>query len=230
MKENTKYLALFLDAPLQSWGYQSRFDQRTSLSSPTRSGIIGMICAAMGIDRADAEFLTRCKTLHMKSYTFMQEGRLVDFHTVGGGFDPKTQRHHMVRKANDNTPSTVVTRREYLLNSRFGVILSGQGDFLEEIEKSLKNPMWGIWLGRKSCIPASPVCRGVFPEEAAALESICSAFRETGIAREPEVLRSVQEVSGFSDGHDTLMDVPESFAKRIFTPRRVAVKLREQEK
>ena len=87
MNADLAYLALYLDAPLQSWGYQSRFDRRTTLSQPTRSGIVGMICAAMGIDRADVARLASLADLNLTVYTFQQRGRLVDFHTIGGGWD-----------------------------------------------------------------------------------------------------------------------------------------------
>jgi len=217
MENNNTYLGLFLDAPLQSWGYASRFDQRTSLSFPTRSGIIGMICAAMGIERGDVGSLHRFEKIGMKSYTFLQNGRLVDFHTVGGGFDPKTGRWQMVRKANEATPTTVVTRREYLVHTRFGVILTGLNTFLEKISAALQNPKWGIWLGRKSCIPASPVFVGLFADEASALD------RLKEVAQGNEVMGIVSEADTFKEGVDTIMDVPIDFASRRFAHRRVSM-------
>lgn len=52
---DTSYLALLLDAPLQSWGFASRFERRTTALHPTKSGIIGLICAAMGLAKGSAE-------------------------------------------------------------------------------------------------------------------------------------------------------------------------------
>ena len=37
--------------PLQSWDTQSRFDVRTTGREPSKSGIIGLICAALGRPR-----------------------------------------------------------------------------------------------------------------------------------------------------------------------------------
>ena len=51
----TAYLALLLDAPLQSWGFASRFQRRTTGLHPTKSGVIGLICAAMGLAKGSAE-------------------------------------------------------------------------------------------------------------------------------------------------------------------------------
>lgn len=214
-------LALYLDAPLQSWGYQSRFDRRTSLSSPTRSGIIGMIAAAMGIPRGNKEALSRFSDVEMTTLILAPENetinagsRLIDFHTVGGGFDAKTERQHMPRKAGGGTPATVVSYREYLQDAKFGVLLPGPCRFIEEIRKALENPVWGIFLGRKSCIPASPVCQGVFPDEktaAAHLETL-SGWK---------VNRTIRELKNFAKGSNTLMDIPEDFEKRVFAPRRI---------
>jgi len=54
-----QYLALMLDAPLQSWGFASRFQRRTTGLHPTKSGIAGLLCAALGVAKgsdADGRF------------------------------------------------------------------------------------------------------------------------------------------------------------------------------
>ncbi len=215
MKQTKAYLALFLDAPLQSWGYQSKFDRRTSLSYPTRSGILGMICAAMGIDRADRSGLADLAELSMSTFSFCNHERLVDFHTVGGGWDNKTNPLNIVRKAGGGAGSTIVTRREYLQDAKFGVIIAGATEQLAEIAIALKNPKWGVWLGRKSCVPASPLCQGIFSSET---EALAHLRQRAGADKE---VRTVTEVAEFADGTDTLMDVPLDFANREFTPRRI---------
>jgi len=221
MSAETASLAMYLDAPLQSWGYQSKFDRRTTLSYPTRSGVLGMICAAMGIDRADSAHLAEFAQVGMAVHTLAQHGRLTDFHTVGGGWDRKTDPLNVVRKAQDspgrNSGDTVVTRREYLQDTRFGVVLSGRRQLVAEIADALRNPTWGIWLGRKSCIPASPVCQGVFDTDEEALARLVE------LAGIPEPSRTVTEPAEFAEGTDTLMDIPLDFAERRFGPRRVAV-------
>ena len=92
MSEQKAFLALYFDAPMQSWGYQSRFDRRTTLGYPTRSGVFGMLCAAMGIDWGEtAVALARLQDIEMTVLVFELGGRLWDYHTVGGGYDKKTQ-------------------------------------------------------------------------------------------------------------------------------------------
>jgi CRISPR system Cascade subunit CasD len=216
MSDSNTFLALYLDAPLQSWGYQSRFDRRTSLSYPTRSGIVGMICAAMGIDRTDTDGLRVLDPLSVSVYTFRQGRRLVDFHTIGGGWDKKVNPKAVVPKAKGGPGQTVVSRREYLQHSRFGVVIEADTGLGDRIARALVNPVWGIWMGRKSCIPASPVFHGQFASEHDALAKL-SALAES------DVLRSIQEVDLFDEGTDTLMDHPLDFSLRRFKPRRIFV-------
>lgn len=218
MSADIAYLALYLEAPLQSWGYQSKFDRRTTLSHPTRSGILGMVCAAMGINRADSARLAEFAELEITVYSFELHGRLTDFHTVGGGWDKRDVRgkRNIVSTADGKTGNTVITRREYLEDARFGAILCGPRKQLEEIAAALRNPQWGVWLGRKACIPTAPVMRGVFDDAESALDCLSKL---AGVAP----LRCFVEVNAFDDGTDTLMDNPVNFTTREFIPRRIAV-------
>ncbi|NWH05258.1 type I-E CRISPR-associated protein Cas5/CasD [Desulfobacter latus] len=209
-------LGLYLDAPMQSWGYQSRFDRRTSFSFPTKSGIIGMICAAMGVDRSSPNILQDLSILKMTMLMFQNNGRLTDFHTVGGGWDKKSNAGHIVKTAQDRVGSTVITRREYLQQSRYGVLIMGESLFLKKIADALYDPKWGIWLGRKSCIPATPVCQGIFSDEKAAINHLEKIAGN-------QVLRTMEEADCFEEGSDTLNDIPVHFGKRSYSPRRVRI-------
>jgi CRISPR system Cascade subunit CasD len=92
----------------------------------------------------------------------------------------------------------------------------GEPSFLKKISAALYDPKWGIWLGRKSCIPATPVCQGIFSDSQAAighLENISGT----------SVLRIMEEADSFEEGSDTLNDVPIHFGKRRYAPRRVRI-------
>ena len=86
-----KFLALYLRAPLQSWGASSKFGDRGTLDAPTRSGLLGMIAAACGVDKndevRDREWLARAASLSFTVVSFRRGDRMTDYHTVGGGFD-----------------------------------------------------------------------------------------------------------------------------------------------
>ncbi|MDD4061524.1 MAG: type I-E CRISPR-associated protein Cas5/CasD [Kiritimatiellae bacterium] len=214
------YLALYFDAPLQSWGYASKFDRRTSLAHPTRSGVIGLLCAASGIDRTDVQGLERLeKGLDVDVYAYALGSRLTDYHTVGGGYDTKRDAQKICRKASGGTGTTVQTWREYLEDSRFGVVVSGETNLIRELGRHLEDPVWGVWFGRKACVPAARVFEGVHAEEDSALRALESAAG----GRKP--VRTVRAAAAFDEGTDTLMDRPLDFSlhTRRFAPRRIRV-------
>lgn len=221
----TQVMALCLDAPMQAWGASSRFQRRSTLLHPTRSAIIGMFCAAAGAAKGsslEAGLLTsvfpqiRLTVLELpknRSLGRLPARRLMDYHTVLN-----------TRRA-DGTPNKdpVVTRREYLMDARFLVLLEGPPEHLRQLQSWIENPLWGVWFGRKCCLPAAPLFRGLFSSREEALRQLA------GSARLHEFTR-VEEVDSFEQGTDTLMDDPVSFGRegsscegRAFRPRRVRV-------
>jgi CRISPR system Cascade subunit CasD len=224
---DTAYLALLLDGPLQSWGFASRFQRRTTGLHPTKSGVIGLVSAAMGLAKGSDEELNMLPELsglkmttiaiprqHPASAGPLPVLRLEDYHTVLG-----TRRAS--GKMNEDA---VVTRRQYLLDARFGVILAGERSLLERVKARLEDPVWGVWLGRKSCIPAQPILRGLFSTEGEAQRALIGDQSIDGFT-------TVTEVGGFAEATDSLSDQPVSFGdsrssgpdKRKFAMRRVEV-------
>lgn len=221
MSPNEKWALLWLDGPMQAWGASSRFDRRTSLAWPTKSGVIGMICAAAGIPKADRETLAAFAGLAMEALVFRPGELLIDYHTAGGGYDDRTERLKIPRTADGKSRKTALSLREYRMGAKFGVLLSGPADVVERIEPALNNPVWGVWLGRKSCLPASPVCRGTFPDRADAMDALIRIGNKF-LGKDKKV-RQVLEVADFDDGSDTVSDVPVDFSSREFMSRRVRV-------
>ncbi|WP_282202693.1 type I-E CRISPR-associated protein Cas5/CasD [Kitasatospora fiedleri] len=83
-------LLIRLAGPLQSWGVQGRFAQRDTRTRPTKSGVVGLCAAALGLDRADP--LTGLRTA-LFGVRADRPGTLVrDYHTVGGGRYPLRPR------------------------------------------------------------------------------------------------------------------------------------------
>jgi CRISPR system Cascade subunit CasD len=206
-----KHLALMLDGPLQSWGFASRFQHRTTALFPTKSGLIGLVCAALGIQKgsiAEQEWLPKFSALQMTVITIPRQSqgrdrredehspirRLEDFHTVLG-----TRR---ASGAMNTDP--VVTRRQYVTEGRFGVLLAGPHEILVRIADALRDPVWGVWLGRKCCIPAAPILRaGPCDEESAWHALIGDTPRKD--------FMTIEEVARFEEGQDSINDQPVSF-------------------
>lgn len=213
------FLALMLDAPLQSWGFASRFQRRTTALHPTRSGILGMACAALGVARgsdAEKEWLARLESVRLTVLSIKRrpEGcrppldilRMEDYHTVSG------TRRASGAISND----AVISHRQYLLDAKFGVILAGPRSTLEPVAEAMRNPRWGVWFGRKSCLPAAPILRG------GVIATLEKAFAALGLdGRNPDEFSRVEEASSFADGTDTVMDAPVNFLTREFKPRRI---------
>ena len=214
MSDQTKWLALYFDAPMQSWGFQSRLERRTTLGYPTKSGVVGMLCAAMGIRREDRDSIRQLANLDMHVLVLSAAQRMTDFHTVGGGYDPKVDRDSVPAKVDGGAPATVVTYRDYLVDGKFAVLLHGEATLLGRCEAALRDPKWGVWLGRKSCIPAAPICHGLFPTREEAGKRMEQISGGSGI-------QEIREAAQFDEGMDTISDVPLLFSTREFSVRRV---------
>ena len=165
----TRAIAFLLDGPMQSWGSSSRFTRRETEAFPTKSALIGLIAAAAGIDKYaddEADKLAPFSALRLTVYRLPRKsgqlvGRLADFHTVGGGYDVKASafdKMSIPRKASGGaSANAVITHRTYLTEARFIAAFHGPADVIERVARHLENPVWGLWFGRKTCLPAMPL-------------------------------------------------------------------------
>ncbi len=199
---NQHYTLLFqLKGPMQSWGYRSRFDYRDTALEPTRSGVVGLICAAMGIARG--ENLSRFDVIRM-AVRVDEDGRPErDYHTALN-----------VIKADGSEGETVVSYRDYLADASFTVGLQSENKgLLDEIADALRNPVWPLFLGRKAFPLAVPPLRPDDRPEAGTLEDrLFLGDGKTRIALETQ------------DGERTQNDWPVNFAERQFKPRSIQIR------
>ncbi len=228
-------LALLLDGPLQSWGFASRFTRRTTALHPTKSGVVGLLAAAMGIDKHGADEATQiarlaaldCTTVTLPKLRGSRELpmlRLSDYHTIGGGYDKKTEAMKKPRAASGATLETVLSERHYLLDARFGVLLEGESDWLGHIASKLRDPKWGLWLGRKCCIPASPLLVGVGKDHATAWQMLVQAAGLGAEARMEQFDRVIEGEAAEGPDGEWLNDTPVAFGGAIgerHAPRRI---------
>lgn len=247
MSSNKSFLALRLESPLQSWGFDSQYHRRNTGLLPTKSAVAGMCCAALGAPRGserEHEFLTAFRTVRMTAIAIpksvvkkeLSVRRLQDYHTVGGGYDPNDlgERGHITVSAEDGKPRAkkgqslaVLTHRQYLTDAAFGILLEGDAVLLGKIASALADPKWGIWLGRKTCIPSAPILpglRGNWGNPQGLLQKSQKDAQRLLIGEKPlESFTRQEEVENFTEGRDSLPDTAVSFAteRRIFSPRRV---------
>jgi len=216
MSSDKRFLALRLESPLQSWGFDSQYNRRNTGLMPTKSAIAGICCAALGLPRGsnnEQEFLNLFGTVRMTSIAIPRNiskkellvRRLQDFHTIQN-----------TKKADGKIKDCHITHRQYLTDAKFGILIEGGADLLYEIAAALVNPKWGIWLGRKTCIPSAPVFVGLKESRDDALHLLIGEKPLQSFTRQ-------EEFENFVDGRDSLPDTPVSFAseRRMFSPRRV---------
>jgi len=162
-----RFLILRLDGPMQAWGTHTFEDFRPSNLYPTRSGLLGLIAACLGIERDDhagqaalagsVEFSVRVDTAverFDRKPSMKKTGvKLPDFHTV-------MDARKVDGKANK---FPVVSRREYLFDAAFTVAVGAKADAplaLEVIAYALRRPLYTPTLGRRACPPTRPVFDG----------------------------------------------------------------------
>ena len=201
----TATLLIPLVGPLQAWGVDARFDLRQSCSEPSKSGVLGLCCAALGRDRSEpiddlAALLFGVRVDH--------EGRLSrDFHTAQN-----------VIGSSDSKLRTVVSNRWYLANASFLAGLEGPEPLLHAIHAALQQPHWALVLGRKSCPPSVPPGSGSVVEQP--LQAALLSHPPLLIAKPPAEYRLVIEDPL---GSQSRPDQPLGpFAERRFGLRRVS--------
>ena len=171
-----KYLALWLEGPMQSYGIDSKFYNRSTELFPSRSAIIGIILSSMGKGGSQVELLLSFKNLSQTIISYNHEKnenpvRLRDFHMVGSGYNDKDKwQNLMIPKKTDGTKSSTaskLTYRFYLQDVAFGVIfqLPEEKELKNTIINSIQNPVWDTFLGRKNCAPTEFLYQGVFDSE-----------------------------------------------------------------
>lgn len=141
-------LLLRLIGPMQSWGTTSRFDQRDTGNEPSKSGVIGLLAAALGFDREEWDRLEPLTKLSMGVRHDRPGIPKRDYQTA----------QNIISADGKKTHPTAVTTRDYIADAAFLIGLeSADRELLERIHAALKNPVWPLSLGRKSYVPSEPI-------------------------------------------------------------------------
>lgn len=185
-------LLLRLAAPLQAWGSNSKFGVRATEREPTKSGVIGMLAAALGLQRNDektSEVLEQLSAMRFGVRTD-REGRLIrDFHTVK--FDKNAD----------------ISDRYYLSDAAFVAAFESEDtELLNRLAEAVLQPYYPMFLGRRSCPPTLPVFLEISSDDlVTALKNAEPAAEKTD---------SVRRLVYDSDKSGMLVqDVPVSFSQ-----------------
>lgn len=147
-------LLLRLEGPMQSWGLQSRFIDRDTGLEPSKSGVIGLLCAAQGIPRDDTNAVQEMAQLKMGVRVDRPGVLRYDYHTAQNVREANAKRVDLDERKGVRDS---VSRRHYLSDAAFLVGLeSDDPALLEYLQEALQNPRWTLYLGRKAFVPSAP--------------------------------------------------------------------------
>ena len=198
-------LPLVLAGPLQAWGSSSRFARRGTENAPTKSGVLGLLAAALGRDRtAD---LSDLAALRYGVRADQPGTRVRDYQTA----------HHPVTGA-----SMPVSERFYLSDAVFVAAVEGAPELVAKLYEAVRGPVYLPYLGRRSCPPSRPLDLGepvASPVEQVLREQPWQASdwyrRRVGRRRGPEIELGTLVDADSGDGRaDSLRDLPLSFDPR----------------
>ncbi|RJF55389.1 type I-E CRISPR-associated protein Cas5/CasD [Serratia inhibens] len=161
----SRYLLFQLYAPLVSWGTAAVGEVRHTDAIPTRSALLGLLAAALGISREREEYLNqfnqhyRFAVLPLSS----REQWLRDYHTTQVPRENKKRRYFTRREELTQAPQevgTMLSSREYRCDAYYLVAVSAESDAPEDLEtlaQALRKPVFPLYLGRKACPLALPL-------------------------------------------------------------------------
>ncbi|PHV08404.1 type I-E CRISPR-associated protein Cas5/CasD [Janthinobacterium sp. BJB412] len=233
------YLLLWLEAPLQSWGHDSRFGRRESLGFPTKSGVLGLLCCALGAGGQQKDLLAEFADLDMQLISYSRadlsgaalprEPLLRDFQMVGSGYDDADPwQSLLIPKTSGGKKAvgggTKMTYRYYLQDMCFAVAIQVPERWVQQLAAALQNPVWDLFLGRKSCVPTELIYQGRFDSAVQAFE------RSLTLALDKQRAFGFRVVQGAAVGEVlTLNDVPLEFGQRKrYRDRQVTVQERRE--
>lgn len=216
------YLAMKLQGPMQAWGHHTFEGTRPSLNAPTRSAVLGLIGACMGIRRnqrddlqcldaslrmavrADGTALLKDDADHARQT--IRAVKITDYHTVIGARDDYTGLKSL--------PNPIQTWREYICDATFTAVLwgtEGAQVSLEQIEAAIKQPIYTPYLGRRSCPLARPLFEKTISAENAT-DALAKVPPAGGEIYSEEFISGATTVN-FRD--QPLYDRPRQFDKRM---------------
>lgn len=161
-----EHLVMYLTAPLASWGEPAVGEFRPTASWPGESALLGLLGAALGIERDDAKMQTALQQSFRFAVGVLSEGDLLrDYHTAQApsrsdmkGRPHRTRRDELSISKQDL--NTILSTRDYRQNGAWLVaVVKAAGAFwsLQQMTEALIRPRFVLYLGRKSCPLAAPL-------------------------------------------------------------------------
>ncbi len=167
------YLVFRLYGAMASWGEIAVGESRHSATHPSKSALLGLIAAAMGIKRDEEEKQVVLSSGYRFAVKLLSSGDFLrDYHTTQvpdsvGKFSYRTRRDELVQ--GQDRLGTNLSTREYRTDSVAIVALYALADApysLSEIQDALLRPAFHLYQGRKSCPLAAPLAPAIIENQA----------------------------------------------------------------
>jgi CRISPR system Cascade subunit CasD len=232
----TSYLVFQLYGPLASWGDIAVGETRPSSLGPSRSAVLGLIAAALGLERPDTMQDEQRRVRLDEEHRQLAIGygiatrleligsRLVDYHTAqvspaGTGRNRRrfSSRRDELGVVDRRELKTVLSQRDYRQDAFAAVAMwtrAGAPHSLESLCKAMQTPRFSLYLGRKSCPPALPLRSEV-------LEASC--IEEALVTR--SFVRAVRDLWGASEFGQSIADRMSSGPAILFWDTDASVRL-----
>ncbi|PPC75071.1 type I-E CRISPR-associated protein Cas5/CasD [Pokkaliibacter plantistimulans] len=207
------YLIIRLAGPMQAWGQPTFEGHRPSAAFPTRSGLLGLLGACLGIRREDkaalqaladsVRFAVCCDERELANKP-LSVSKLTDYHTI-----QNAREDYRGLKSHE----TIQTWREYLCDAQFTVALWCTPDAsltIEKLTSAVKKPVFTPYLGRRSCPLAHPLFLG--ENEAEDPRQALAKFEAQGVIYSEEMLAADNRRVRVRD--EPIIALPRQFASR----------------
>lgn len=207
------YLVFRLYGPMASWGQAAVGGDRPTGGYPSRSAIVGLLAAALGIRRTEEELQEQLNSSVVIAIKQLVPSSLLrDYHTTQV---PPTRRNvrHLTRKSElaEDKLNTILSSRDYRCDGLWVVAISlakGGAYTLTELQQALLKPKFTLYLGRKSCPLALPLAPQIV-QNSGLKEALDTEFVPlTRSAKEDRLwFKSNNRVTYFWEGEKSALDI-----------------------
>lgn len=159
------YLVFHLYGPMAAWGDIAVGEYRPSFAHPSKSAIIGLLAAALGIRRDEEERQKNLAEACSFAVRVDAMGNLLrDYHTIqvptsGTVRNPKTFHTRKAELA-ESVLNTILSSRDYRCDAVYTVAITLRNVApcsVNDLADALRKPVFTLYLGRKSCPLAFPL-------------------------------------------------------------------------
>ena len=156
------FLVFTLAGPMAAWGDVAVGESRPSFDRPSKSAVLGLVGAALGLARDEEPAHQALRQGYGVAVWPHATGRLLlDYHTAqvptgGTARGLSTRREELVQSSLNTTLST----RAYRTDARATVALwprDGARWTTDQLADALLKPVYPLFLGRRACPPSEPL-------------------------------------------------------------------------